>query len=96
MEQELSAFAIALIAFRRTKLKRRVVRKCWTKDWLRRRSELGAGSSLMAELALEEPLDFRNYMRMDVATFSDLLNRVSPLIVKKDTNMRDIKQFNFF
>ena len=46
--------------------------------------------SLINELALEEPLDFLNYLRMDVCIFNKLLtNFGAPIISKKWTTMRD-------
>ncbi|KAF6215678.1 hypothetical protein GE061_000009, partial [Apolygus lucorum] len=41
---------------------------------------------LLEELETE---DFRNFLRMDVEVFEELLNMVTPFIQKKDTLMRE-------
>ena len=86
--QLLCGLAIALIASRRRKIKKSS-RKCWTKKWLLRRTSLGVGSALLRELAAEEPMGFKKYVRMDVPTFHDLLRRNTPEIRKANTNMRE-------
>ncbi|XP_064639343.1 uncharacterized protein LOC135494929 [Lineus longissimus] len=43
----------------------------------------------MDELRLEDPASYRNYLRMDEQTFNELLVKMSPLITKADTNMRE-------
>lgn len=42
----------------------------------------------MAELALQEPNDFRNYLRMDSCTYRQLLSLLEPMLTKQDTFMR--------
>ena len=87
---ELSALAVALIAFKRAKEKRKPrKRKCWTKKWILRRHSHGVGCTLFKELAVEEPNDFRNWMRLDEASFYDILNRIKPYIQKQNTVMRE-------
>ena len=58
------------------------------KQWIARRKNLGAYHSLLRELALEDVSSYKNYLRMDAATFEDLLQRVAPIITKQDTYMR--------
>lgn len=41
----------------------------------------------MRELALEEPEDYRNILRMSSTRFEELLQLVTPLIQWRDTNM---------
>jgi hypothetical protein len=85
----LSAVALAINSRRRSKIRRRRrPRSCWAKKWLLRREELGLFNTLLKELAAEEPTDYKNWMRMDEATFYELLGKVGPLITKQDTNMR--------
>ena len=85
----LSAIAIALSTSRQCLLKKRKrKRSCWSKSWLLRRDQLGVCSTLLKELADEDPISYKNWMRMDEPTFYDLLRKVGPLITKQDTNMR--------
>ena len=88
MDLELSGLALSLIAIQKRRKKKRV-RNCWAKSWILRRRKYGAGCSLLKELAFEDPAGFKIWMRMDEATFYDLLNRVGPLIKKQDTHLRD-------
>ena len=87
---ELTALAITMIAFQRSKQKKSArKRKCWTKEWLLKRHLYGVGCTLFKELAMQEPSDFRNWMRLDEASFYDILDRVKPYIQRKNTNMRE-------
>lgn len=67
-------------------VKRRRPKKQWVKQWLLNRRSL-SHVNLMNELTLE-PSDWRNYLRMDEDTYFKLLQMVTPLIKKQDTNMR--------
>jgi len=62
-------------------------RKKWCKDWLLKRKSY-SHINLLNELRFE-PEDFKNYLRMDEKTYLKLLTMVTPLIVKKDTVMRE-------
>ena len=87
---ELTALAITIIAFQRAKQKRSShKRKCWSKEWLLKRHLYGVGSTLFTELAVQEPNDFRYWMRLDESSFYDILDRIKPYIQRKDTNMRE-------
>ncbi|XP_044751868.1 uncharacterized protein LOC123311824 [Coccinella septempunctata] len=50
---------------------------------------IGASYSLSKELSMEDPQSFRNHLSMTEEGFNFLLQRVTPLIEKKDTHMRD-------
>ena len=45
-------------------------------------------TTLLEELRLY-PDDFQNYLGMDYDIYNELLELISPLIVKQDTNFRD-------
>ena len=56
--------------------------------------QFGASRALMKEINVEDPIAFANFIRMDAQPFQyylDAVSRfdVSPLIVHKDTAMRD-------
>lgn len=55
---------------------------------LRKHREQGCYENLMRELALEDAESYRSWIRMDTATFEELLGKVRPLIVKRDTPFR--------
>jgi hypothetical protein len=44
--------------------RRKVKRKCWVKDWIKRCYQLGAYTQLIMELQLEDAQQFRNFTRM--------------------------------
>ena len=68
--------------------KRKRKQRIWMKEWLQKRATL-SHDSLIQELQLSSPLDYKNYLRMDLHTFGDLLQMVSPHIYKQDTQLRD-------
>lgn len=68
--------------------KRRKRKRVWTRNWILRRDELGCSSTLMKELATEEPEDYKNVLRMSETKFQELLHLVEPIIQRRDTTMR--------
>ena len=46
-----------------------IERRVWTREWIKRREELGAYHTLFRELATENTLGFGEYMRMPHAKF---------------------------
>ncbi|KAL1488721.1 hypothetical protein ABEB36_014520 [Hypothenemus hampei] len=66
-------------------------RRIWTKKWLQRRTD-GQNNILAMlnkELVLEDPTSYRNFLRMSHHQFDYILNLISDIIKKNDTNMRE-------
>lgn len=65
-------------------------RRVWCRKWLMRRDIGGKDiqSLTFDELVPEDPKSFQNFTRMSFATFNKLLNMVSPLITRQDTQLR--------
>ncbi|XP_054259561.1 uncharacterized protein LOC128984283 [Macrosteles quadrilineatus] len=61
---------------------------CWVREWVGRREEMGASSTIFLELAEEDPLEYKKFMRMSVMQFNHLLSLIEPTISKRDTVMR--------
>jgi hypothetical protein len=61
-------------------------RSIWTKEWLKRRSVYGH-NNLIKELELSLPSDYKNYLRMCPLTFGELLELITSLVQREDTNM---------
>ena len=80
------AIIISLILKRRKK--RRKNRKVWVKPWLKTRRTCGAYHNLMQELRLTDVDGYRNFIRMDVDTFNNLLNLAEPFITRTATRFR--------
>ncbi|KAM4016591.1 uncharacterized protein ACNLHF_002859 isoform 1-T3 [Anomaloglossus baeobatrachus] len=68
---------------RRSKRKRRM----WTREWLQKRYKY-SHMQLLRELQENNPQDFHNFLRMSEESFSLLLERVTPIIQRKNTAMR--------
>ena len=43
----------------------------------------------MKELTQEDISSYKNYVRMHVSTFEELLQKVAPIMTRQDTHMRD-------
>ncbi|KAL5246308.1 hypothetical protein ACI65C_013716 [Semiaphis heraclei] len=76
----LAATAVALVI----KTKGKKQKRKWTKDWLLKRSQY-SHVNLLNELRFH-PED--QSLRMDEETYFELLQLVTPLIVKQDTHLR--------
>ena len=61
----------------------------WTRPWLLHRRNDGAFHKIFKELKEEDSDGFKGYVRMDVDHFDELVHLLSPLLLKKDTNMRE-------
>ncbi|XP_018406265.1 PREDICTED: uncharacterized protein LOC108771284, partial [Cyphomyrmex costatus] len=81
-EQELIVIIIMLLASNTNK-------RIWMHRWIARRKEKGLHHNLFLELSLEDPNRFRRCLRMNTETFEELLEKVSPLIEKKNTHLRE-------
>ncbi len=61
-------------------------RRWWCRPWLLRRPALGQFEHLMVELRIEDPAAFQNFVRCKPAMFQEMVDRLTPLICKLDTN----------
>nr|XP_022906871.1 uncharacterized protein LOC111418565 [Onthophagus taurus] len=66
---------------------KRKKRRWWVRKWILQRKS-GTHNLVDRELRSNYTEDFKNLLRMSEAEFDYLLERVSPLISKSDTNMR--------
>ena len=67
---------------------RRAERRIWCRDWLLRREDLGAFTTLLTELREEDMKSFLNFLRMSPGIYKSLLQKVTPLIQKENTSCR--------
>ena len=81
--------AIALCAAVKKKKNSSKKREKWSKQWLKERPNLGSYNQLLPELQAEDPRDVQNYIRMPIDVFHLILNKITPIISKCDTVMRD-------
>jgi hypothetical protein len=61
----------------------------WIKPWLYDRTNSGQYHFLMNELYLKDDQGFRNFTRMPPEMFFALLERLTPIIIKRDTFWRE-------
>lgn len=80
----LTGLALALLPEKQKNIKRKHSK--WVKRWLINR-QVYSHMHLINELQLE-PDDYRNYLRMEKNSYTELLDFVSPLLQKEDTIMR--------
>ena len=77
--------ATALLEKRRRKAKKR---KCWVSYTNSLRSTYGAFNTTMAQLEVSQSEQWRNYMRMDKAMFTAILQSITTSIRRCDTKFR--------
>ena len=78
---------VAYVLLRRARRRRRN-RTVWVRDWIRSRPRHGAFHSLVQELRLGDEAALKNFLRMNSATFEELLGIVGPHITYQDTHLR--------
>lgn len=79
-------FLTASIEFLQRKSRKKP--RYWMRDFLKKRETHGACNSLLNELLIQDVQGYRNFLRMLPEDFEILLQRVAPIIQKKDTNFR--------
>ena len=82
------ALLLLLLMRRRRRRFRAACRTRWTKNWIQKRQGHGVYTNLLRELRVDDPEAFRQYHRLDVNAFKEVLRMVEPFILKKDTVMR--------
>ena len=68
------------------KKKRRAKPQCWVRPFLTRREE--KTEIFLEQLKLDPLSAFKNFSRISCEDFEVLINAISPLIAKQDTNYR--------
>ena len=63
-------------------------RRYWVRPWINRRDTYGAYHALLKELSNEDQKGYKNFLRMDLNSFNELLHLVEPHIKKQDSLMR--------
>ena len=89
LAQNYLAIARLLQAGRQRRGRERRHKRWWVRPCLLRRSLYGQYEKLMVELRDEDPAAFNNFVRMEPASFQELLMRVGPRITKRTTWCRE-------
>lgn len=79
--------AVIVATIMRRKHRRRRKQTVWTREWIRNRQKFGAYHQLLQELRLSDVSSYRNFLRMDISSFEELLRLTGPAITYRDTNM---------
>lgn len=64
-------------------------KKLWVRKWIDRREKLGATNCLLKELALEDPKEYFDSLRMSESCVNFLLIKIHSQIQHKDTLLRN-------
>ena len=62
-------------------------KRLWARSWILQK-EKGHYDQLLPELRADDPKSYKNFLRMDHTLFSEIMERITPRIEKKDTTMR--------
>ncbi|CAC5362874.1 unnamed protein product [Mytilus coruscus] len=68
--------------------RRRQRRRLWQQPWVSRRKQFGLYGQLLVELRQEDQSSFRNFMRMTVEMYDEILQRIQHLVSKQYTWFR--------
>ena len=75
---------VALLLIARNQRKQCLKRSIWTRKWILHRPLHGYYEQLMHELMREDPASFRNLIRLDVATFWNMIDKIIPRMVRQN------------
>jgi len=87
-DEQQNNLAIAQVLVDRQRRQKRRPKRYQTREWLLRRPLHGQYDQLMVELREEDVGAFRNFIRMEPRMFQELLDRVGPRLLKKDSFWR--------
>lgn len=89
-EIAMAAAALLILADEEQKKREKRKRRIWVHPWLEKRPVDGAHQSILQEFRTvdQQKYMFKHFLRVDLGTFNHLLELVTPLIQKIDTNMR--------
>jgi hypothetical protein len=87
-EVVLAAANVLVEILRRRTHRGRNKRKCWVREWIKRREKLGASNTLLKELLEEDRASYCNHLRVTSSQFTFLLRKVEGDIQRKKTVMR--------
>ena len=85
--EELCLLGVVAVCIAKQNKKINKKRTKWVKSWLARRA-IHSHTTLLNELRLLEPDDFRNYLRMNEDTYAELLNLITPIVQRQYTILR--------
>ena len=85
-KRQAAAAAVILIHYKQQKKRKR---RWWVRPWLARRNAIGAYTNVMREISVEDPQQFRIFLRMSADNLEKILRLVGLLISKEDTTMRE-------
>jgi len=86
------AEAINIHTIIKRRRKRRRNRVIWVRQWISNRDTFGAYNNLMTQLRNCDSSSFTNFVRMDMATFDELLQLVTPLIQRQEAQDTHFRQ----
>lgn len=87
-KKKVAALVAAVLLIDEDDEQKEVKKRKWCKKWLLERKKY-SHMRLLKVLEKEEPLDFKNYLRMDSDAYTCLMDLVCNKITKQDTIMRN-------
>ena len=72
-----------------TPTRTRKARTVWVREWLARRHDFGHYDQLLTELHKEDPIGYRNYLRIKPDLFQEMVEKLTPHIQKQTTFTHD-------
>ena len=86
----LYALGLSYIGYKKIKKKKEKRRRkvVWMKPWLATRELKSMYGNILAELRLHDEERFRRYLMINTVPYTELLEKVRPVITKKTTFMR--------
>ncbi len=88
MDDDIDETLALLLIYRRKLSQEKKTKRLWVHPTIATRKECGEYERLIQELRLDNDRFFK-YFRMEVDVFDDLLRRVGPKLIKKNSNFRD-------
>jgi hypothetical protein len=71
--------------------------RLWVRPWIARRNQYGVYHALVQALSSEDSSGLKNFLRMDMATFNELIEMVTsvPLTKYRDDNVFIVRILHF-
>lgn len=86
-KKTVAAIVISAILAKKSRL-RKQKKRTWIRDFIRKRETENITHNFLQEMRDDNSGLFQQFFQISSSEFDDLLNKIRPLITKKDTNMR--------
>lgn len=83
-----AAIIVCSLIKKKQEIKSKKTKRLWVRNWISKRDDEGVNAKLLKEMSVEDTTSYENFIRMSKNDYQNLLEIITPKIIKKDTHLR--------